>query len=283
MPNWTVYNFECEDVSSREALMEWFEANHPVEFPADDDSVFADYDNGERTVGADYAWIDRYLYVTVMGEAETLVAETLDLWNRAAIAEFDSKTETVTDITLIVDTEAGRDDEIAAVKFEGEEGYGGNDVMYALAMAHQFRFRAYSAQSPTSQITPHPAAFDYVTNVDAFVEDLGDVTGVEPTDEGLEFIRTDPAIDYKVARDDPTESDERGVDRVTVVDTDTGEVTAYNSGDEVPEEEEKKWVVRPYSESVGMSNLLESSAYRIRTSSLSTITTLSRRLSAVRI
>ncbi|KAB1190481.1 hypothetical protein GJR96_16040 [Haloferax sp. MBLA0076] len=201
--------------------------------------MFAEYANGEQTVGADYAWIDRYLYVTVMGEAESLISETTHLWSRAAIAEFDSKTETATDITLIVDTDVGEDDEITAVTFEGAEGYGGNDVMYALAMAHQFRFRAYAAQSPTSQITPHPAAFDYVTNVEAFVSDLQDVTGVEPTDDGLKFIRSDPGIEYETTEAGSEESDDGGLDRVTVVEADTEEVAVYDSPDDVPEEKDE--------------------------------------------
>lgn len=233
MPNWTVYNFECEDVRARESLMDWFEENHPVEFPDDEDSIFAEVDNDDQATGADFAWIDRYLYVTVMGEAEHVVLDTTDRWERAAIASFDSQTETATEVTFIVDTDVGEDDEMAAVRFEGVEGYGGNDVMYALAMEHQFRFRSYAAKSPTSQVTPHPAAFDYVTAVESFVEDLRDVTGVEPSDAGLEFVRNDPGASHER---NTSGTDEGGLDRATVVDTETGEVSTYDSADEVPED-----------------------------------------------
>ncbi|PSP80231.1 hypothetical protein BRC81_03330 [Halobacteriales archaeon QS_1_68_20] len=79
-------------------------------------------------------------------------------------------------MTVILDTDAGADGEAAAVQFEGVEGTGGLDVMYALAMEFGFRFRSYAAQSPTNQITPHPAAFDapgdLIGDLDSFVEDM---------------------------------------------------------------------------------------------------------------
>ncbi|MFC6732376.1 MULTISPECIES: hypothetical protein [unclassified Haladaptatus] len=220
--------------------MEWFKENHPVEFSTEEESTFAkvETDSGER--GADYAWIDRYLYVTVMGKAENIVHETTHLWKRAAIATFDGRTETATDVTLIIDTNAGADDEVAAVQFGGIDGYGGQDVMYALAMKHEFRFRSYSAQSPTNQIAFHPAAFDFVSELNSFVEELHEATGIEPTDSGLEFLRNDPAATPPEhgTRDASTapSTEQRGLDRVTVVDTDTGEVTAYDSPEEVPED-----------------------------------------------
>lgn len=239
MVNWTVYNYECEDERARKTLMEWFEAQHPVEFPEDEDSIFAEVSNGDDVIGADYAWIDRYLYVTVTGEAENIIHDTTDMWERAAIATFDGRTETATEVTLIVDTDAGGDDEVSAVSFEGVEGYGGNDVMYALAMEHEFRFRSYSAESPTNQLTPHPAAFDYVDNVDAFVEDLHEVTGVEPTEFGREFVQTDPGAertDESTGSMSDSKGDQDSLDSVTVVDEDTGEVTEYDSPEDLPDE-----------------------------------------------
>lgn len=242
MVSWNTYNFECEDVAAREALMDWFEENHPVEFPDDRYSVFADIETEDGTTGADYAWLDRYLYVTVMGDAEAVVFETIDRWNRAALVSFDGSTETATDVMLVVETDAGEDDEVGAVQFEGVEGFGGNDVMYALGMAHEFRFRSYSAQSPTSQITPHPDAFDVVADLDEFVENMTEVTGVEATEAGLALFRNDPADDDRYQYGEtygPVDSDtDDGVDAVTVVDAETGESETYEESATVPDEDD---------------------------------------------
>lgn len=200
MVSWTLFAFECTDQVGRRELMEWFEANHPVEFPEDRYSIFADIEteDGDAT-GADYAWVGRYLYVTVMGDASQVIGRTTHLWKRAAIAEFDGSTETVVDGTFVLDTESGAEDEVKGHPLEGPPEWAGNGLMYALAMEHQFRFRAYSAQSPTTQLTPHPNAFtvptEFADDFDEFVEEMEDVTGVEPTEEGLEFLRNDPADD----------------------------------------------------------------------------------------
>lgn len=193
MVSWRVYNFECEDEAARETLMTWFEANHPVAFPDDRYSVFEQVDAGDRTTGADYAWLDRYLYVTVMGEAGSLVQETAGLWERATVAVFDGTTDTAQQVTFVL--EVGDEGEAKGVRFEGVEGGAGNDVLYALAMEYGFRFRAYSGQSPTTQGTPHPGAFDAVEDVPAFVEEQAAATGVEPTESGRELLADDPAAD----------------------------------------------------------------------------------------
>lgn len=199
MVSWTLFAFECADETARERLMDWFEANHPVEFPDDRYSEFAEISTGDGVRGADYAWIDRYLYVTVMGEPEQIIAETTDLFERAAVAEFDGRTETVVDGTFVLDTDSGADDEVKGHPLEGPPEWAGNGLMYALAMEHQFRFRSYSAQSPTNQVTPHPDAFSvptkYADDFEGFIEEIAEVTGVEPTEEGLAFLRDDPADD----------------------------------------------------------------------------------------
>ncbi|WP_224268394.1 hypothetical protein [Haloprofundus salinisoli] len=240
MPSWSVYNFECESVADREALMEWFETNHPVAFPQNRYSVFAEIETDSGTAGADYAWVDRYLYITVMGEPENLVHETADRFERVAVAEFDSRTETATDVTFVVDSDAGGEGEVAGVRFEGIEGFGGNDVMYVLAMVHRFRFRSYSAQSPTNQITPHPHAFTVVGDIDAFIDDLEGPTGVAPTEEGLALLRDDPADDDKYVYGEtygPVDSDEDdAIDGVTVVDAETGETQSFNDPSEVEDD-----------------------------------------------
>jgi len=232
MVSWSVYNFECADVTAREELMAWFEQYHPVEFPDDEDAVFESVETPDGTTGADFAWVDRYLYVTVMGEADHVVHDSMDLWDRAAMADFDGTTETAVEVTLILDTESGDDDEVAAVQFPGVEGMGGQDVMYALAMEHQFRFRSYSAQSPTTQITPHPDAFTFVTEVDPFVEEMAEATDIEPTQAGLGFIRNDPERDGDRERAPTGESAD--IDAVHSVDLETGEVETYEDPDDVP-------------------------------------------------
>lgn len=237
--SWTVYNFECADETAREALMEWFETNHPVAFPDDRFSVFAEADTGDGTTGADYAWLDRYLYVTVTGNAGNVVRETADLWERVAVAEFDGTTETATQVTLLLDTDRGGEGKAAGVQFEGVEGMGGNDVTYALAMEHGFRFRSYSAESPTTQVTPHPAAFDTVADVEGYVDDLAAVTGVEPTEAGRELLADDPADDDRYVYGEtygPAGDDSGGVDAVTVVDADTGEFEEYERPGDVPDD-----------------------------------------------
>lgn len=198
--SWKTYAFECVDESQRESLMAWFEANHPVEFPANRYSVFESVvgDDGAET-GADYAWLGRYLYVTVMGEADDIVWHSADRWERAAIAEFDNHTETVVDGLFVMDTDSGAEDEAKVHPLQGPPEWAGNGVMYALAVKRQFRFRAYAAQSPTHQVTPHPDAFTVPTafaeDFDGFIEEIAEATGIEPTEEGLAFLRDDPADD----------------------------------------------------------------------------------------
>lgn len=199
MGSWTVYNFECADVVARDALLARIEAHHPVTVPSDGDSVFADVDTGSAVVGADYAWADRYLYVTVMESADVLFQQTVDLWDRAAKATFDGATETATDVTFVADTEPGGDDEVEASQFHGMEGLAGLDVVYGLAMLFEFRFRAYAAASPTTQLTPHLGAFDtprdVVGHLDEFIEEMADRTAVDPTPSGRSFLGEDPALD----------------------------------------------------------------------------------------
>lgn len=200
MASWSVYAVECEDTAAREELMEWFEENQPVEFPDDRYSVFADIESDDGgTTGADYAWLGRYLYITVMDEAGRVIEDAMDYWERAALAEFDGTTETVVDGTFVRDTESGAEHQVEGHPLQGPQEFAGNGVMYALAMDHQFRFRSYSAQSPTDQAKPHPDAFDaptdFVDDFEEFIERMSSATGVEPNEEGLEFLRNDPADD----------------------------------------------------------------------------------------
>jgi hypothetical protein len=192
---WTVYCLECDDVAARESLMDRFEREHPVEFPADRYSVVATVDHDGEAVETDFAWVDRYLYLTTTTPVDDLVLESMDDWKRAAVGEFDATTGTAEHVTLVLDAGVGEDGEVAGGRFEGLEGLGGMDVLYALAMRHQFRFRSYSAVPLVSHTAPHPDAFTAFDDLDRFVEDMAEATGVEPTDEGLAFLRSDPAAD----------------------------------------------------------------------------------------
>lgn len=195
MADWHVYCFECADVPAREALMERFERDHPVSVPKDRYSVRAAVTaDGERR-DAEFGWVGTYLYVTTTEEADDLVFGATEGWERAAIGEFDAGTGTAETVTLVLDPAAGADDEVAGGRFYGTEGLGGMDVLYALAMTHQFRFRSYTVTPPVRHRANSPDAFTAVDAVDRFVEDMAEVTGVEPTDAGRAFLASDPGTD----------------------------------------------------------------------------------------
>lgn len=197
MADWTVYNFECADEPARAALMDWFEREHGVSFPDERYSVVGTVAAGGKTIEAEFAWVGRYLYVTVREPAGDLLLATADLWERAAVGEFDAETGTAERVTLVLDADAGEPDEVAGGRFGGREGLGGMDVLYGLAMRHRFRFRSYSATAPTRHRGVHPDAFAAVDAVETFVGDMEAATGIEPTAEGLAFLREDPADDER--------------------------------------------------------------------------------------
>lgn len=195
MTSWTVHCLECADVAAREALMDRFEREHPVAFPSDRYSVLDGLEVDGDRVEADFAWVGRYLYVTTTGDAGDLAEDTMADWERAAVGAFDATTGTAEEVTLVLDPEAGGDGEVAGGRFEGLPGLGGMDVLYALAMRNQFRFRSYSAEPPVAHRVLHPDAFTVVDAVERFVEDMAEATGIEPTAAGLDFLRSDPADD----------------------------------------------------------------------------------------
>jgi hypothetical protein len=192
---WTVYCLECVDEDGRAALMDRIEREHDVAFPADRYSVTGALTRDGEAVEAEFAWVGRYLYVTTTTGVDGLFLQTVDDWDRIAVGEFDAATGTAEEVTLVLDTDAGGDDEVAGGRFEGIQGMGGMDVMYGLAMRHQFRFRSYCGVPPVRHTAPHPDAFTAVDGVETFVEDMAEATGIDPTDEGLAFLRSDPAAD----------------------------------------------------------------------------------------
>lgn len=195
MTSWTVHCLECSDVAAREALMRRFEREHPVTFPDDRYSVVAEFESANGPVEADFAWVGRYLYVTTTEPAGGPARAAMDDWERAVVGEFDATANAAEQVTLILDPDAGGDDEVAGGRFQGLEDLGGMDVLYALAMRNQFRFRSYSAVPPARHTAPHPDAFTVVDAVEEFVADMAEATGVEPTEAGRAFLRDDPADD----------------------------------------------------------------------------------------
>jgi hypothetical protein len=190
-----------------------------------------------------------------MADAEHLVHETVDHWERAAWAFLEATTETAQDVTFLFDKGAGNPDEAAARQFDGVEGLAGLDVLYALAATDGFRFRSYAAESPTTQITPHPAALDappdLVDDVPSFVDEMEQVTGVEPTAAAWELLYADVAAAGDLAYGEthgPEDSSGEGLDAVHSVDLSTGEVATYESPGEVPEgeDEREQWLDRRY-------------------------------------
>lgn len=204
MSSWTVYCFECADAAARDALLARFEARHPVAVPADARWVAGALDVGTVTVDAEYAWLDRSVYVAVdgaaMGAAGALFEATLDCWERAAVAAFDGD-GTATDVTFVADTDAGGAGEVEASRFGGAAGMAGQDVLYGLAMLFGFRFRAYAATPPAAATADSAdrlagafdAPADVVGDLDAFVDEMAAETDVAPTDDGLATLRDDPA------------------------------------------------------------------------------------------
>jgi hypothetical protein len=195
MVSWTLFAFECSDVDARGELMEWFQNQYTVEFSTDGRSAFAEIpDSTGDTQAADFAWVGRYLYVTIIDDAPDLLDQTVHHWERAVAAAFDGDSETVVDGTFVDAT--GGVDQITSQSLEGPPELAGNGLMYALAMKHQFRFRSYSERSPTDQETPHPDAFtdptEFVDDFLQFVDDMREATGVEPTKAGMQLLKNDP-------------------------------------------------------------------------------------------
>lgn len=195
MASWTVHCFECADEPAREALLEWFEREHPLERPGDRYSVVAELTVGGEAVWADYAWVGSYCYVTTRTHPGGLLEDTMGRWDRAAVGEFQARTATAETVTLVLDPEAGDEREVAGGRFGGIRGMGGMDVLYALAMRHQFRFRSYSGVPPARHRGAHPDAFTAVGDVERFVADMAEATGIEPTADGRAFLADDPADD----------------------------------------------------------------------------------------
>lgn len=198
---WTAYSFECADEGARESLVEWFDAHHPVEVPAEGDHVHGDLVDGDGEArAADLAWVAEYCYALVNDPVPGLLVESADRWERAVVATFDSETETCTEAcTEAVCYRSNGDDGPAEVaRYEGGEGWAGQDLLYRFAMAHQFRFRAFAHAPPAPMIAETFGAFDAVAGMawgDALMDDLERETGVAPTAQGLAFLEDDPVLD----------------------------------------------------------------------------------------
>jgi len=195
--DWTVYNFECTDVASRERFVSYFADNHPVTFPDDDTVAHEEVidANGETRPG-EFAWVEdtEYLYLTSLGPIDGILSMTAPYWERAVSASFDSTTETCREATL---WESDGETVTELETWDGVAELGGGDILWRCAAEHDFRFRAYSEGPPTTiTFAPIASAFDYIPpeNIDSFASQMADATGVGMTDAALEFLREDPAL-----------------------------------------------------------------------------------------
>lgn len=205
---WTVYNFECADATARERLVEWFDAEHPLEVPTgaetsaeptseslEDDGVHGALVSGDGETPADLAWVAEYVYVMTSDPVDELLADTADRWERAVVATFDAETETCLEAVLYRSDDG---DPAKGASYEGVPERNGQALLYTFAMAHQFRFRAYAHEPPGPMLTPLFGAFDAVVGMgwgSNLMETFEHETGVAPTAQGLEFLESDPVLD----------------------------------------------------------------------------------------
>jgi len=204
---WTAYSFECADAAARASLVEWFDRTHPVDVPSDGDYAHGDLLDGDGEArAADLAWVAEYCYALVNDPVPGLLVESADRWERAAVATFDSETETCTEAVLY---RSDGDDAPAEVdRYEGREGWAGQDILYRFAMAHRFRFRAFAHAPPAPMLTELFGAFDAVAGMgwgSDLLAEFESETGVEPTARGVAFLEDDPVLDegefYEAAED----------------------------------------------------------------------------------
>jgi hypothetical protein len=194
---WTAYSFECADAAARASLVDWFDGTHSVAVPADGDSVHGDLTDGDgETHSADLAWLADYCYVLTNDPVPGLLVESAPLWERAAVATFDSETETCTEAVLY--RSDGDDCPTETARYEGSEGLAGQDMIYRFAMAHQFRLRAFAHAPPAPMLAEIFGAFDAPVGLGWGSDTLAEFeaeTGVEPTARGVEFLEADPVLD----------------------------------------------------------------------------------------
>jgi|APHM01.1.fsa_nt_gi hypothetical protein len=207
MVSWAAVAFECRSSADRRRLLRWFERSHPVQFPIERYSVRAALDGANGRRPAEYAWLDRYLYVTTPGDPSPVVVESAETghWRRAAVAELDRETATAVEGRLLRASDTS--DALDGTVVRGTRGLAGLGLVYALAMHRQFRFRPCAARTPDDAPGTYFDAFtDPATLADdlqSFVRSMADHIGVAPTDEGLDLLRSDPAGRDRFVYDGP--------------------------------------------------------------------------------
>lgn len=202
MGSWATVTFECESSAGRRRLLRLLERTHPVDVPVGRYSTTGTVETAGGTADADLAWTGRYLHLTTPGDPRPLVGDTVERWERAAVVEVDRASETVRE-GRFVDTTGP----VSGGRLRGADGWGGLGLLYALAMTHDFRFRPCASRSPPGTDVPLPNAFTdpaaLVTDLDRFCRRLQAVTGVEPTADGRELLRSDPAGRDRFVYDGP--------------------------------------------------------------------------------
>ncbi len=208
MGSWAVVAFECRSSADRRRLLRWFERTQPVAFPVERYSVRAGVEAAGGHRAAEYAWLDRYLYVTTPGDPRPVVVRSAEAgrWERAVVAELDRETDTVVEGRLV--RTAG--DAVDGAVVRGARGLAGLGLLYALAVRRQFRFRPCAARTPPEAPDTYPDAFtdpaDLTDDLESFVRAMHDCTGVAPTDDGRAFLRDDPAGRDRFVYDGPAGS-----------------------------------------------------------------------------
>lgn len=179
--------------------------------PADDPATDGDEDDGpvEEEMAADVtltvedgesvdgqlAWIEEYLYLTARGDPRPLLSENAAHWNRAVRAAMRGTQFGGCKQATLFETIGAR--HVSEASCKGKPSEMGADVMYDFAMVYQFRFRPVAATLPEPIMAHVPNAFGAPSDTDPdgeAIQELAELTGVEPTEAGIAFLKRDPML-----------------------------------------------------------------------------------------
>lgn len=189
---------EEQSVADASAAAESSAADEGTEAGPVEEEMAADVrlqvEDGE-SIDGQIAWIENYCYLTAKGDPRPLLPETAAHWDRAVRAKMrGSQFGGCKGATLFESIGAKHVQEASC---KGKPSEMGADVMYDFAMVYQFRFRPVAATLPEPIMAHIPNAFAAPRDVSEDSEDIGEyaeITGVEPTEAGIEFLQRDPMI-----------------------------------------------------------------------------------------
>lgn len=190
MSGWHTSVLEFSTLDDRDDLLDWFEANHPVEFPESntEPDTYAQLTIDGFDYIADFALVGNYVYITCREDFESDIYDTVEFWDRAAYATFDAKSETC---EYVVFFETDGEEITDEIEYDGVDGAGGVDILFTLTMEHQFRFRTYAAALPKTPDTFLPSSYDAVNPTEDRISTLSVLSGTDRTDEGIDFLEDD--------------------------------------------------------------------------------------------